>query len=151
MESAAKETSPAPSSKGLKSVLTKARRGLKDNSSTLSVNGTDTSSNSHGGLRSSIDSTVEKLKPRTSADTSQNEGDKSGSSGIAKLISSRSRKKRKKARAAAEQDQEEATRGCSIGERASHGASGDLDASDKTPEDDDGGSSLLTYDSDLES
>jgi hypothetical protein len=49
----------APSSKGLKGVLAKARRGLKDNSSTLSVNSTDNSSSSHGGIRSSIDSKVE--------------------------------------------------------------------------------------------
>jgi len=155
MDPVTKETSPAPSSKGLKGVLAKARRGLKDNSSTLSVNSTDNSSSSHGGIRSSIDSKVEKLKSRATGESSHNDGDNPGSGGIAKLLPRRSRKKRR-AREAPEQDQEEAIRGRSIGDRRSNGATGDLDpfeitGENQSPLDDDGGSSLLTYDSDPES
>ncbi|KAI9871895.1 MAG: hypothetical protein M1830_002321, partial [Pleopsidium flavum] len=127
----------------------------KDNSSTLSVNGTDNSSSSHGGIKSSIDATVEKLKSRATGEQSHNDGDNSGSSGIAKLLPGRSRKKRR-TREAANQDQEETIRGRSIGNRRSNDGIGDPDTFDITREnqsslDDDGGSSLLTYDSDPES
>lgn len=156
MDSVTQETSPARSSKGLKSVLRKARPGRKDNASTLSVNGTDNSSNGRGGIRSSIDSTVGKLKSHTTEESSQNDGDDTGSHGISKLIPARIRKKRRKAREAAEQDEDGAARGRSIGDRPSNGAIGDLAASEITGEsqstldDDDDGSSLITYDSDPE-
>lgn len=156
MESVTQETSPAPLSKGLKSVLRKARHGRKDNASTLSVNGTDNSSSSHVGIRSSIDSTVEKLKSHVTEDSGHNDGDDSGTGRISKLIPGRIRKKRRKAREAAEQEQEEANRGRSIGGRPINGDIVDNDVSEATGEgqspidDDDGGSSLITYDSDPE-
>ena len=156
MDSVTQETSPARSSKGLKSVLRKARTGRKDNSSTLSVNGTDNSSSSLGGIRSSIDSTVEKLKSHVTEDPAHNNGDDAGLGRISKLIPSRIRKKRRKAREAAEQEQEEANRGRTIGDKPINGDLGDNDASETTGEgqslidDDDGGSSLITYDSDPE-
>lgn len=123
-------------------MLRKARAGLKDNSSTLSVNGTDNSSSSRGGVRSSIDSV-------------HNDGDDSGIGRVSKLIPGRIRKKRRKAREAAEPEPEEVNRGRSIGDRPLDGKIGDNDASEITgegqsPVDDDGGSSLITYDSDPE-
>lgn len=156
MDSVTQETSPARSSKGLKSVLRKARAGRKDNASTLSVNGTDNSSSSRGGIRSSIDSTAGKLKSNTTGEASHNDGDDSGNHGINKLIPARIRKKRRKAREAAEQEQEGPARGRSFGDTPSNGAMGDHAASDITGEsqstrdDDDDGSSLITYDSDPE-
>ncbi len=156
MDSVTQETSPARSSKGLKSVLRKARTGRKDNSSTLSVNGTDNSSSSLGGIRSSIDSTVEKLKSHVTEDSAHNNGDDAGLGRISKLIPGRIRKKRRKAREAAEQEQEEANRGRTIGDKPINGDLGDNNASETTGEgqspidDDDGGSSLITYDSDPE-
>ena len=58
MESAAVDVSPAPSTRGFKGVLSKARRGGKDNSSTPSINGTDNGSEANG-IRSSIESSQE--------------------------------------------------------------------------------------------
>lgn len=58
MESAPVDVSPAPSTRGFKGVLSKARRGGKDNSSTPSINGTETSSEANG-IRSSIESSQE--------------------------------------------------------------------------------------------
>lgn len=159
MESVAQETSPAPSAKGLKGVLTKARRGRKDkdNGSTLSVNGTDNSgSSSHGGIRSSIDSAVDKLKSHSAEDTGQKGEDDSEHGRIGKLLPGRIRKKRRKAPEATEQEKEEASRGRSIGEKPSNAATGNLGASDAGADnqsslDNDGGSSLITYDSDPDS
>ena len=155
MDSVTQETSPARSSKGLKSVLRKARPGRKDNGSTLSVIGTDNSSSSRGGIRSSIDSTVEKLKSHGTDDSNHNDGDDSGTGRISKLIPARIRKKRRKAREATGQEQEEANRGRSIGDRPVKGDASDHDTTEITgegqsAEDDDGGSSLITYDSDPE-
>ncbi len=152
MESVATEISPTRSTKGLKGVLTKARRGRKDNPATLSINGGDSSS-IRSGFRSSTDSTVEKLRSQTTEETGHHDGDDLGHSRITKLIPGRLRKKRRKAREGEEQDQEEATRGRSIGDRPNNGSAGDHEGSDiaggsQVPLDDDGGSSLLTYDSD---
>lgn len=66
------DTSPTPSGRGFKAVLTKARRpGKDDNSPTPSVNSTTYSSEGHG-LRSSTESTRDKLRvvPRSSVDDS---------------------------------------------------------------------------------
>lgn len=62
MESATVDISPAPSTRGFKGVLSKARRGGKDNSSTTSINGTDNSSEANG-IRSSIESIQENARP----------------------------------------------------------------------------------------
>lgn len=62
MEPSAADTSPTPSARGFKAVLTKARRPGKDNnSSTPSVNSINYSSEGHG-LRSSIESVGDKLR-----------------------------------------------------------------------------------------
>ena len=62
METSAADTSPSPSAQGFKTVLAKTRRSGKDvNSSTPSVNSTINSSEGHG-IRSSIDSTGDKLQ-----------------------------------------------------------------------------------------
>ncbi|KAI4243428.1 MAG: hypothetical protein L6R42_010751, partial [Xanthoria sp. 1 TBL-2021] len=57
MDGQAKEVSPAPSTRGLKSVLSKARRGSKKNASKISVNGPENSDS----VRSSIDSSRDKI------------------------------------------------------------------------------------------
>lgn len=154
MESVTQEASPARSSKGLKGVLRKARHGHKDNASTLSVNGTDNSGSSRGGVRSSIDSITEKLKSNGTDESAQNNEDDSGAARISKLIPGRIRKKRRKARQTAEREQE--SRGRSVEDRPINDKIGDNEASETTGEgqsvddDDDGSSSLITYDSDPE-
>lgn len=70
MEPPPADTSPAPSGRGFKAVLTKARRpGIDENSPTPSVNSTNYSSEGHG-QRSSVESTRDKFRvaPRSSVD-----------------------------------------------------------------------------------
>ena len=98
-----KDLSPAPSasgapSKGIKSVLAKARLGRKENPSTASLNGSDESEIS--GLRNSVDG------GRSSVD----DGLPAGPSGLSKLIPGRIKKKRRK-REEAEQLQQELVEG----------------------------------------
>ncbi|KAL8687155.1 MAG: hypothetical protein Q9218_006595 [Villophora microphyllina] len=129
MDSDTKEVSPEPSKRGLKSVLSKARRGGKNNASTVSINGADTSSDSHG-IRSSIDSGQDKL--RASRGSSLDDGASvNASSNISKLIPSRIQKKRQERKAAkqaakeeaeAQEAQEDDGRGRSISEQAATAA-----------------------------
>ena len=95
METATVDVSPAPSGRGLKGVLAKARRAGKDTSSTTSVNGTDNSSDSHR-LRSSIDSTRDRA--RTSRESSIDDGTTTASNTrkLSKLIPGRIKQKLKK-------------------------------------------------------
>ena len=150
MEPPIPETSPPPSARGLKGVLAKARRNLKDNSSTTSVNGPDGS----GGLRSSIDSTAEKLRARSGGDNGRDDGENPGSAGLSALIPGRIKKRRKRRQeeAARERDEWEKPRGRSMGD-ADMMATNGLDRSSDIfdDDDDDGDSSMLTYESETES
>ena len=150
MDAEAKEASPEPSTRGLKSVLSKARRGGKTNASKVSINGTDNS----GSIRSSIDSSQDKL--RASRGSSLDDGVSSNNTGsISKLIPNRIQKKRKERKAtkqaAQEQEeldaQEQSGRGRSISEQAATAAV-PLQRSPSTLAEE---ASLLTNDSDVES
>ncbi|KAL8918933.1 MAG: hypothetical protein Q9172_005201 [Xanthocarpia lactea] len=150
MDTEAKEASPEPSTRGLKSVLSKARRGGKTNASKVSINGTDNS----GSIRSSIDSSQDKL--RASRGSSLDDGVSTNNSGsISKLIPHRIQKKRKERKATkqAAQEQEELDaqeqngRGRSISEQAATAAA-PLQRSPSTLGEE---ASLLTNDSDVES
>ncbi len=142
---ASEEASPAPSERGLKGVLAKARRSRMDNSSTPSVNGTDNSSEGHG-IRNSVDSLLDKALP--SRHPSIDGGKPTASDKLSKLVPARIKKKRRE-RKEAEQQQEE-VRGRIIGSQG--GASGDYESqSGQQSPGDDGGSSLITMDSDIES
>ena len=160
METAAADHSPAPSTSTnkLKAVFSKARRGTKDNGSSLSINEADSTASGSRGIRASFDATIDKIKTRGSGE--HDDAESSGSGGIAKLIPGRSKKKRRKREAeaeAAQQEAEELRRGRSIGERGGVGGNGLGTALDAGAaghdilEGDDDGSSLITYDSDVES
>ena len=149
METDTKEVSPESSSRRLKSVLSKARRGGKNNASKVSIN--DNSSDSHG-IRSSIDSAQDRF--RASRGSSLDDTiSTTNSSGISKLIPNRIQKKRKERKAAkqAAKDEEEAEddgRGRSISEQAATAAAPLLQRSRSTLAEE---GSLMTNDSDGES
>lgn len=151
MDGQAKEVSPEPSTRGLKGVLSKARRGGKPNASVVSIN--DNSSDSHG-IRSSIDSS----QYRASRGSSLDDGlPSNGSSGISKLLPKGIQKKRRERKAAKEmaKDEEEAQqedgRGRSISEQAATAAApaAPLQSGSRSTLAETG--SLLTNDSDGES
>lgn len=150
MDSDAKEVSPEPSTRGLKSVLTKARRGGKANASKVSING-DNSSDSHG-IRSSIDSGQDRF--RVSRGSSLDDGVSVSTSNISKLIPNRIQKKRKERKAAKQAAQDEAEaqqdhgRGRSISEQAATAAAPPLERSRSTLAEE---GSFMTNDSDGES
>ncbi|KAL8954621.1 MAG: hypothetical protein Q9193_007167, partial [Seirophora villosa] len=99
MDGDAKEASPEPSSHGLKSILTKARRGGK-NTSVVSIN--DNESDTHA-IRSSIDSSL-----RVSGGSSLDDARSINSSnGISKLMPNRIQKKRRERKAAKQAAKEE--------------------------------------------
>lgn len=153
MESPAAETSPATSGLGFKGMFSKARRGGKDTSSTPSINGTDNSSEGHG-VRSSIDSVRDKLRP--SRESSIDDGTiVSKPRKLSKLIPGRMKRKKKKNQEG-EDDQQDDEDGQddhveqpatstqprpqpNTGRRSQSTLGGD------------GDSSLITYDSDTES
>ncbi|KAL8733252.1 MAG: hypothetical protein Q9166_002269 [cf. Caloplaca sp. 2 TL-2023] len=150
MDGEVKEVSPEPSTRGLKSVLTKARRGGRNNASKVSVNGTDNS----GSIRSSIDSSHDRI--RASRGSSLDEGlSTNNTASISKLIPNRIQKKRNERKAAKqaaqEQDeldaQEEDGRGRSISQQAATAAA-PLQRSRSTLGEE---ASLLTNDSEDES
>ncbi|KAL8772745.1 MAG: hypothetical protein Q9209_002090 [Squamulea sp. 1 TL-2023] len=147
MDHEAKEVSPEPSTRGLKSVLSKARRGGKSNASKVSVTGTDS-------LRSSIDSSQDKI--HVSRGSSLDDGlSTNNSASISKLIPNRIHKKRLERKAAKQVAQEQAEleaqdedgRGRSISDQAAT-AAGTLRRSRSTLGEE---ASLLTNDSDAES
>ncbi|CAL8583610.1 hypothetical protein XPA_009231 [Xanthoria parietina] len=149
MDGEAKEVSPAPSTRGLKSVLSKARRGSKKNASKVSVNAPDNSDS----VRSSVDSSRDKR--RASRGSSLDDGLSTNNTGaISKLIPNRIQKKRKERKAAQqaahEQEelvaQDEPGRGRSISEQAATAAA-PLHRSRSTLGEE---ASLLTNDSDTE-
>ncbi|KAL8655300.1 MAG: hypothetical protein Q9210_000968 [Variospora velana] len=148
MEADAREAPREPSSHGIKSVLSKARRGGK-NASVVSIN--DNSSDSHG-IRSSIDSSL-----RVSRGSSLDDGRSINSSnGISKLIPNRIQKKRRERKAAKEAAKEEEAhaaqeddgRGRSIREQAATAAASIPSRSQSNLAEE---GSLLTDESDLES
>lgn len=113
MEGAAAEVSPEPAGRGLKSILTKARRGEKDPSSRTSIDGTDNSSETHG-VRSSIDSVRGRI--RASRESSIDGGTTTTikSRTLSKLIPARIKKKLKKPE---ERDEQEEGKGGEAEER----------------------------------
>ncbi|KAL8754195.1 MAG: hypothetical protein Q9184_005189, partial [Pyrenodesmia sp. 2 TL-2023] len=153
MDGEPKGVSPEPSTRGLKGVLSKARRGgSRPNASVVSIN--DTSSESHG-IRSSIDSS----QYRASRGSSLDDGlPSNGSSGISKLLPKgiqKKRRERKAAKEAAKEEEQEAQdedgRGRSISEQAATAAAAaaPLQTGSRSTLAETG--SLLTNDSDEES
>ena len=149
MDSPAQESSPAPSSRGLKSIFKKGRKGGKDNDSKISLTNTlDDSSSGRGGIRNSVDFALDKFKPRASDERSIGGDSGSGEKGISRLIPGR--KKRRKRRQAQEGEEAEERRGRSTEDVDGSGHLG-IDNPSQTTLDDDGNSSLLTYDSEVDS
>ena len=149
MDSPSQEVSPA---RGFKGVLAKARQGIKVNKSTTSVDATDDGSSSRGS------STLDKLISRANGGRDVDEVDNSSNTGIARLVTAVGKRRRKKKLDAqgAEEDDEDPPRGRSLG----NAGSGDGDSSgylgaaanpSQSTLDDDDGSSLLTFDSGVES
>ena len=149
MDDGAKDVSPAPSTRGLKSVLSKARRGSKKNASKVSVNGPENSDS----VRSSIDSSRDRI-PITRGSSLEDGLSTNNTGTISKLIPNRIQKKRKERKAAqhAAQEQEDLAaedehgRGRSLSDQAATAAAA-LHRS-KSPLGED--ASLLTNDSDTE-
>lgn len=145
-----KESSPAPSERGLKGVIAKAKRSRKDNPSTTSVNGTDngTDNGSEGhSLRNSVDSLVDKaLSTRHSSvdDSKSTAGDK-----LSKLVPARIQKKRRERKEAVQQQYEE-ERGRRSGDQGGSSAYHEPHSGQQSPGDY-GGSSLITMGSAPES
>ena len=106
--SPAPSTSAAPSTKGFKGVVAKARLGRNKNESTTSLNGSEESSEP-SAVRLSVDSLIDKARDsrKTSVD---DEGLPPGPSNLSKLIPGRVKKKRRK-REEAEQLQQELAEG----------------------------------------
>ena len=154
MADSPKETSPAPSASGLKGVLAKAQRGLKNNNSATSLNGPDGGSK-RGGIRSSVDSAMEKLKSRTNGDSNSDNGSSAASVKLSKLLPKTMRKKREKraADAVEQQEDEETGRGRSIGDRSALSLAVTSPGLDRSQDDlsGDGEDSIMTEDSDTES
>ena len=142
MDPSAADTSPTPSARGFKAVLTKARRPGKDNNSpTPSVNSTNYSSEGHG-LRSSVESSRDKPRvfPRFSAD----DGPASPKHRkLSKLIPKRILKK------VGIHEEKEADETSSEGDR--HAEPPTLSARSQSTLGQDGGSSSNAYDSEIES
>ena len=142
------ESSPTRAGGKFKNVLSKARRGLNDNSSSGSINDPDRNS----GVRSSIDSTVERIKTRATGNSSQDDAEKSTGGAMSKLIPKGIKKKRKQQKEVKEAEETDQPRGRSIGDRSAMGVEGFQNgSSSQTTLDEDGDSSLITYDSETES
>lgn len=99
MDTSPTEASPVQSTRGFKGVLAKARRGGKDTASSPSFfNGMDNNnSDSHGIIRSSVESLQALEKDRASRESSIDDGTTmTKSRTLAKLIPARIKKKLKK-------------------------------------------------------
>ena len=154
MESEAAEVSPSPSTtvnpgNRLKNALSKSRRDRANNTSKVSVTGTDNSSEGNGtGIRNSIDSLMDKSR-QSSLD------DGSSRVKLAKLIPGHKKRKKKRQEAAElaeQQDLEEEDRGRRLSEQPATAASlnpGAVNESHSSLGDE--GNSLITVDSDTES
>ena len=146
-QSASKEASPAPSERGLKGVLAKARRSRQDNSSTTSISGTDNGSDGHG-IRNSVDSLLDKALPIRHSSVDDDEKSTAADK-LSKLIPARIKKKRRE-RKEVERQQDDEERGRSIGDQGGASADHESHSGQQSPGGD-GGSSLITMDSDTES
>lgn len=139
-----KDSSPATGTK-IKSVISKARRGPKDDTVTPSISIHDTSSE---GLSSTVRSSLDSLgdKARSSRQSSLDDG--SGSNKLAKLVPGHKKRIRKRQQAAEQQlaEEEIVPRGRSVGDLSATSA-------DPSPHNlsrtvlDDGESSLISVDS----
>ena len=141
-----KDVSPAPSERGLKGVFAKARRSRKDHSSTTSVNANDNHSEGRS-VRNSVDSLLDKAL--SSRHSSLDDGKFTAGDKLSKLVPARIKMKRKERKEAEEQQQDE-ERGRKMGDEKGSLADHDPQSGQQSPGDD-GGSSLITMDSDLES
>lgn len=157
MDAQSKDLSPAPSTsapsaKGLKGVLKKARLGRKDGPSTTSLNGSDEGNVEPGGLRKSVDSLLDKARDSNRSSVDDN-GLPPGPSNLSKLIPGRIKKKRRK-REEAEQLQQELAdgRGRSTDDQPATAAVPKVQSGNKSRstlgED---GESLISVESDIES
>ena len=159
MDNSRASTSPAPSTseqKGFKGLVAKAKLGRKDAPSTTSLNGTSAfeEANERGGLRSSVDSLMDKV--RDGRASSVDDGLPSGPSNLSKLIPGRVKKKRRRREEAEQQLQLETAdpRGrTAYGEMATSAAAfsgndGSRSAMGEDEEED--GGSLITIESDIE-
>ena len=148
MDSPTQGSSP---SRGLKSIFKKGRKGTRNDDSKSSLtNILDDSSSGRGGFRSSVDAALDKFKPRASDEHSiGGEGD-SDEKGIGRLIPGRRRRRRKRREAQEEEDAEE-SRGRNTEDVGGSRPLSVDNPSRTTLDDDDGNSSLLTYDSEVES
>lgn len=145
----ARETSPAPSSRGLKGLLAKARGSRKDSSSAASVNGTEGGSE----IRNSVDSLID--KERFSRKSSTDDGAPSTGDKMSKLIPNRIKRRRRKREEAEQQrqddEQDRGIKSSSSQTATSRDPSIQTRHKSQSTLDDDGEGSLITLDSDPES
>lgn len=152
MDTSPTEASPVQSTRGFKGVLAKARRGGKDTASNPSFfNGMDNnSSDSHGIIRSSVESLQALEKDRASRESSIDDGTTmTKSRTLAKLIPARIKKKLKKQGGPEREDElgedELDGHGNAITDPASAATSTAVGSSRQNTV---GGDSLISYDSD---
>ena len=146
------ELSPAPTGRGLKSMLAKARGNRPDNSSSISVANTENSNESRG-VKDTMDNALDKLKTLARRD---NDGDSPTTNGAIskKLISDpikRIKQKRKARKATALADGAEPRNNSTGSESLSTPETGSRNQSIFGDEDDDDRSSMMTGDSDEDS
>lgn len=158
MDTSPTEASPVQSTRGFKGVLAKARRGGKDTASSPSFfNGMDNnSSDSHGIIRSSVESLQALEKDRASRESSIDDGTTmTKSRTLAKLIPARIKKKLKKQ--GGPEREEEQGEDEHVDGRARHGnaitdpaPAATSTAGGSSRQNTVGGDSLISYDSDDE-
>lgn len=128
----------------MKSILKKARQGIKGNASSVSI-GTEDSAGSPNTTQVSLSSSTDKFKVWDNNEAVRDDGDSSSSGPLSKLIPAKLKKRKK--RSEAQQpgyNGEDFSRGRSLGIGDDSG--GGLSPGEKELEDDE--ASLLTYDSD---
>jgi len=152
MDAPNKELSPAlstsaPSGKGLKGVLKKARLGRKDDASTISLNGSDEGNT--GGLRNSVESLLDRARDNRS---SLDDGLPSGPSNLSKLIPGRVKKKLKKREEAEHQQELGDGRGRSVEDQTATAVESKTQSGNKSRDTlGEDAESLITVESDTES
>lgn len=152
MDGLAKSTSPAPStapsSKGFKGIVAKARLGRDKSDSTPSLNSSD-EGNEPSGVRNSVDSLIDRVRDSRQSSI-DDDGLPSGPSTLSKLVPGRVKKKRRKREEAEQQQQELERRGRSIGDQTATAAVPEELTKDNTSRSTLGedGASLLTVESD---
>ena len=147
MDSPNPEGSPAISGRGIKSILKKARQGIKGNASSVSIGTEDSAADSPDTTQVSLNSSIEKFGIRTSNEAGREDGDSSSSGPLSKLIPGKLKKRRKKGnKQQSVYDAKGLSPKQSLGSRDNFGET--LSPGER---DDDGTNSLLTYDSDDQS